>query len=129
MTFLAEAPITHPFFSVCGDSNWNLQVFKFFYCGFTWDTLFSTSVALVVTLLVAFLIVRSLRRGVPGKLQLAFELALNYVRGLLNEQTGGQGSNFIFPIAVTLGFYILVANWLGFFSLTLFNGLHAANAN
>src|SRR5919204_6535359 len=127
--FLAEAPITHPFLPACGDGYINLQILKFFYCGFTWDTLFDTSLAIGVTFVAGFLIVRNLRRGVPGKLQLGFELALSYVRGLLNEQTGGQGSNFIFPIAATLGFYILVANWLGFFSLTLFNGLHAANAN
>jgi F0F1-type ATP synthase membrane subunit a len=51
------------------------------------------------------------------------------VRGLLNEQTAGEGSDFIFPIAATLGLYILIANWLDFLPLTFFNGLHAANAN
>lgn len=117
MMFLAEAPPgTHPTISFC--NSW--------YCTFNYDSLLSSGVAIVITLLIGFLIAYRLSHGVPGKLQLLFEFLIDYVRGLVRDSVGGEGG-FIVPLAMTLGFYILVANWLDFFPLQ--QPVHPANAD
>lgn len=117
MIFLAEAPPgTHPTVSVC--NAW--------YCTFNYDSLLSSAVAILITLLVGFLVAYRLSHGVPGKLQLLFEFLIDYVRGLVRDSVGGSGG-FIVPLAMTLGFYILVANWLDFFPLQ--QPIHPANAD
>jgi F-type H+-transporting ATPase subunit a len=117
MIFLAEAPPgTHPTVSFCG--SW--------YCTFNYDSLLSSAVAIVITLLLGFFIAYRLSHGVPGKLQLVFEFLIDYVRGLVRESVGAT-AGFITTLALTLGFYILVANWLDFFPLA--EPLHPANAD
>jgi len=117
MIFLAEAaPGTHPTVSVC--DAW--------YCTFNYDSLISSAVAIVITLLVGFMVAYRLSHGVPGKLQLLFEFLIDYVRGLIRESVG-EGGAFIVPLAMTIGFYILVANWLDFFPLA--GPVHPANAD
>ncbi|TMD68750.1 MAG: F0F1 ATP synthase subunit A [Chloroflexi bacterium] len=117
MIFLAEAPPgTHPTVSVCGA----------WYCTFNYDSLISSSVAIVITLVVGFLVAYRLSHGVPGKLQMLFEFLIDYVRGLIRESVG-EGGGFIVPLAMTIGFYILVANWLDFFPLA--GPVHPANAD
>jgi len=118
MILLAEAPPgTHPTVSVCGA----------WYCTFNYDSLVSSAIAIVITLLVGFMVAYRLSHGVPGKLQLLFEFLIDYVRGLIRESVG-EGGGFIVPLAMTLGFYILVANWLDFFPLAR-PLLHPANAD
>jgi len=117
MIFLAEAPPgTQPTVSVCG--SW--------YCIFNYDSLVSSAVAIVITLIVGFWVAYRLSHGVPGKLQLLFEFLIDYVRGLIRESVG-EGGGFIVPLAMTIGFYILVANWLDFFPLA--GPVHPANAD
>lgn len=117
MIFLAEAPPgTHPTVSVCGA----------WYCIFNYDSLISSAIAIVITLLVGFMVAYRLSHGVPGKLQLLFEFLIDYVRGLIRESVG-EGGAFIVPLAMTIGFYILVANWLDFFPLA--GPVHPANAD
>ena len=117
MIFLAEAPPgTHPTVSIC--NAW--------YCTFNYDSLISSAIAIVITLLVGFLVAYRLSHGVPGKLQMLFEFLIDYVRGLIRESVG-EGGGFIVPLAMTLGFYILVANWLDFFPLA--EPVHPANAD
>ena len=117
MIFLAETPPgTHPTVSVCG--GW--------YCTFNYDSLISSAVAIVITLLVGFMVAYRLSHGVPGKLQMLFEFLIDYVRGLIRESVG-EGGGFIVPLAMTIGFYILVANWLDFFPLA--GPVHPANAD
>ncbi|HEY9286837.1 MAG TPA: F0F1 ATP synthase subunit A [Candidatus Dormibacteraeota bacterium] len=117
MIFLAEAPPgTHPTISIC----------QAWYCTFNYDSLLSSAVAIIVTLIVGFLVAYRLSRGVPGKLQLLFEFLIDYVRGLVRGSVGEDGA-FIVPLAMTLGFYILVANWLDFFPLQ--QPIHPANAD
>ena len=108
MILAAEAaPGTHPTVSVCGNS---------FVCTFNVDTLVSTGLAAAVTLVVGFAIAYSLRRGTPHRLQMFFELFLDYVRNLTRE-TVAEDALFIVPLAATIGFFILLANWLDFFPL------------
>jgi F-type H+-transporting ATPase subunit a len=115
--FLAEGPPgTHQLTSICGYGYVNLLVIKFYYCSFTADTLISSGLAIAVTLGLGFFIASRLSTEVPGKLQLVLEFLLTYVRGLVNETVGEQ-AGFVVPLAATIGFYILVANWLTFFPL------------
>ena len=115
--FLAEGPPgNHALTQVCGDQSANLLIIKFYYCGFTLDTLASSALAILVTLAIVFLVARRVTGGVPGKLQWGLEAFLSYVRDLTHE-TVGEDADFIIPIAATIGLYILVGNWLDFFPL------------
>jgi F-type H+-transporting ATPase subunit a len=85
-------------------------------CHLNQDTLISSALAIAVTLIIGFAVARRLRSGRPGKLQMVLELFLGYVKDLVHD-TVGEGADFIVPIAATIGFYILVANWLAFLPL------------
>jgi F-type H+-transporting ATPase subunit a len=100
-------PGTHPTISVCGSQ---------FLCTFNSDTLISSALALVVTLAIGFAVVYTLRRGAPHKVQMVFEVLLDYVRNLTSE-TVAEDAAFIMPLAATIFFYILFANWLDVFPL------------
>jgi F-type H+-transporting ATPase subunit a len=115
--FLVETPGTHTLTPVCGDQALNLLVVKFYYCAFTLDTLYSSGLAILVTLGLAFLVASRARPDVPGKLQMVLEFLVGYVQGLVRE-TVAEDARFVVPLAATIGLYILVANWLTFFPLT-----------
>jgi F-type H+-transporting ATPase subunit a len=111
VTFLAAQPGSHHLTPICGDGYWNLVVVKFYYCAFTLDTLVSSGIAIAVTMALAFTIASRLRPGVPGKLQMLLEFVVSYVRGTVLASVADD-AGFIVPLAVTIGFYIFVANWL-----------------
>ena len=118
MTIAAEAiPGTHPTIRVCGNS---------LLCTFNYDTLISSALAIVVTLGIGFLVARTLRRGTPHKLQMIFELLLGYVRSLTFD-TVAEEATFILPLAATIFFFILFANWLDAFPLV--SPVEPANAD
>lgn len=109
MIILAQAevpPGTHPTVSVC--DRW--------VCTFNYDTLISSAVAIGVTIAVGLAIAYRLRTGTPRRLQALFELFLAYVRKLVHE-TVAEDAAFVVPLAATIGFFILVANWIDFFPL------------
>ncbi|HSP09942.1 MAG TPA: F0F1 ATP synthase subunit A [Candidatus Dormibacteraeota bacterium] len=85
-------------------------------CDVNQDTLISSALAIAVTLAIGFAVARRLRSGRPGKLQMLLEFFLAYVKDLVRDSVG-EGADFIIPIAATIGFYILVANWLAFLPL------------
>ncbi len=116
---LAEAiPGTHPTVTICQGSS--------FLCTFNYDTLISSGLAILVTLAIGFGVVFSLRRGAPHKLQMVFELLLSYVRRLTFD-TVAEDAGFIIPLAATIFFFILFANWLDFFPLV--SPVEPANAD
>ena len=88
-----------------------------FFCTLNSDTLVSSAIAMVVTLMLGFLVAWQLKERRPGKLQMVFEAALGYVRNLTHD-TVSDDAEFIVPIAMTLGFFILIANWIDFFPLS-----------
>ena len=49
--------------------------------------------------------------GVPGKLQLAFETIVGGVEDQVESSMGDSGKAIV-PLAFTLFFFILIANWL-----------------
>ncbi|TMD08113.1 MAG: F0F1 ATP synthase subunit A [Chloroflexi bacterium] len=109
MMFLAaeEAPSSHEAVKICSSS----------FCLINYQTLISSAIAVVITIIVGLWVAAKLRSGRPGKLQLVFELFLTYVRGLVGDTVSTEGTAFIVPLAATIGFYILVANWIDFLPL------------
>lgn len=107
--FLAaeHPPGQHPVFQVPGCSS--------NFCAINTDSLFSSLVAIGITLALGLSIAYAVRsRGAPGKMQMLFEFFLHYVENLVRD-TVGEDARFVVPFAATIGLYILVANWLEFF--------------
>jgi F-type H+-transporting ATPase subunit a len=130
MVFLAEGtPVGHVLTPICGDGAVNLVILKFYYCAISLDTLVSSGLAIAVTLVLAFLIASRLNPRVPGKLQMVLEFLLDYVAGMVRETVAEDAPRWIVPLAATIGFYILVANWLDFLPLPREQiGLQPANS-
>ncbi|HXZ99159.1 MAG TPA: F0F1 ATP synthase subunit A [Candidatus Binatia bacterium] len=105
-------PGQHPLLVLCGNPN-NPPL----YCQLNYDTLISSAIAIAVTLAIGFVLAGTVRLGKPTKLQMAFELFLGYVRNLVRETVGQDAPSFVLPLAATIGFFILTANWLDFFPL------------
>ena len=125
---LAEGPPgTHPTYTIPGcHLDWNVGIGTIHACTFNTDSLLSSAVAIVVTLIVGLAVAYRLSHGTPGKLQMLFEFFVGYVRDLVRDTVHPQAT-FVVPLAATIGFYILVANWLDFLPLPA--PLHPANSD
>ena len=97
-------------------------------CTFNYDSVISSILAAVATLLIAFWIRSRLRSGEPSRVQAMFEWAYDQLRGLIKSNVSDDAL-FMLPLAMTLFLYILIANWLELFPLGLFPILHGANAD
>lgn len=105
-------PGNHPTVQLCHGSS--------FLCTFNLDTLYSSGVAIVLTLLVGLGVAYALRRrraGKPSRLQMVLEMLLGYTRNQIRDSVGDDGATFILPIAATIFIFILIANWMDFFPL------------
>jgi F-type H+-transporting ATPase subunit a len=82
---------------------------------FNLDTIISTLVAAAVVLLLGFLARRALTKDpddhVPTKLQLLWETVVNQVNTQVEDNLG-KVHPFVAPLAISLFFFILFANWL-----------------
>ncbi len=83
------------------------------FLGLTWnlDTIWSTAVAGAILIALGLYMAFRVTHGTPSKLQLAFEVVVDAVRRQV-ESTIGPVAPFVVPLAVTLFFFILIANWL-----------------
>ncbi len=127
-TFLVEqAPVTHPTIAICQGDNLPAGIGHFHYCHFNTDSLLSSAIAILITMALAFWISARVSTGVPGKLQMVFELFVDYVRRLSAETVTEEDAARVMPLALTVGFYILIANWLEFLPLT--GPIHPANSD
>jgi F-type H+-transporting ATPase subunit a len=113
------APVSHPTFEVGGCGNW---------CTFNSDSLISSGLAIVITIAFAIVVARMLNPSRPGRLQGIMEWLFGYVRRNVSENSPDAAS-FVVPLAATIGFYILVANWLDFLPITIVQNLHPANTD
>ena len=78
------------------------------------DIVFSTVVAAAIFLFLGFKMSRKATDGVPGKLQLMWEIiVVDLVGDLAESAVGPKGKRFV-PLGVTLFVFILISNWLGF---------------
>lgn len=105
---IENPPVFHPATKVCSGSA--------FLCTVNYESLISTAVAIVITLAFGFWVASRLQSRTPGKFQMVFELLIDYTRTLIKD-TVGQDAMFILPLALTLFFYILIANWIDFLPL------------
>jgi F-type H+-transporting ATPase subunit a len=122
MTYLADTPGFLPVVDLgCGPL-----------CRFNYTTLTASAIAIVLTILFGFWVARTLTPGVPGPFQMVFELAYGYFYDQVRENVSEEDTRFIVPLALTITFYILIANWLDFFPLDIFNlggPLHPASSD
>ena len=70
-------------------------------------TLFAAGIVLVL----GFLMRRKATDGVPGKLQLFWEVLVEQVQDLTDSALGAKGRRFV-PLAVTIFLFLLVCNWI-----------------
>lgn len=78
----------------------------------------ATSWATVIILIILSLALRSGLKKVPGKLQHLFEIIWDGGLSLADQVTNNRKkSEKIFPIAITIFFFVLINNWLGILPL------------
>ena len=77
------------------------------------DIVTSTLLAMVIFLYLGFRMASKATDGVPGKLQLMWEIIVEMVTDLAVSAMGPRGRKYV-PIGVTLFLFILIANWIGF---------------
>jgi F-type H+-transporting ATPase subunit a len=78
--------------------------------GLDLDTIWSTAVAMVIVIGMGLYLRAKAVSGVPGKLQLAWEMGVEAVQTQVEGTIGPRGAAVV-PLAVTLFVFILVANW------------------
>jgi F-type H+-transporting ATPase subunit a len=72
----------------------------------------STLVAMAIFLVLMFRMTSKVSDGVPGKLQVLWEMIQEMVSGLATSVMGERGKKFV-PLGVTLFVFILISNWIG----------------
>jgi F-type H+-transporting ATPase subunit a len=88
------------------------------------DIVTSTVLAALILLFLGFKMRSKVTDGVPGKLQLFWELLVEQVNELADSAIGPKGRRFV-PIGVTLFLFILICNWIGFIPSALHPGVSA----
>ncbi len=76
------------------------------------DTVISTAIAAVITLVFGFYLARTATSGVPSGLQLVFETVTEQVERQVENNIGIRTAPFVVPLAISLFFFILISNWL-----------------
>ncbi|HUI04216.1 MAG TPA: F0F1 ATP synthase subunit A [Acidimicrobiales bacterium] len=78
--------------------------------GLNLDTIWSTAAAMVVVISMGLYLRSRATSGVPGKLQLTWEMGIQAVRQQVEGTIGERGAAIV-PLAVALFAFILVADW------------------
>lgn len=77
------------------------------------DTVFSTLVAAVITLALAFFLrAKITSTGVPSGVQLFWEAITTQMRSQIEAAIGMRIGPFVLPLAVALFVFILISNWI-----------------
>jgi len=100
---IENPPVTHPAVDLCSGPAILCQV--------NYDSVIASLVSIALTIAFSFWVVSRLDVRRPGKFQMVFEFVLNYARGLIKD-TAGIEAMWILPLALTIFFYILIANWI-----------------
>jgi F-type H+-transporting ATPase subunit a len=77
------------------------------------DVVWTTLIAAAIVFGLGLLMRRKVTSGVPGKLQLFWEVLVEQVTDLASSAIGPEGIPFV-GLGVTIFFFILVCNWLAF---------------
>jgi F-type H+-transporting ATPase subunit a len=93
----------------------------FHYGSFTITNALITSWVVVGIIIVISLFLRAKLKTVPGKFQNIFEIVIEAALDLCDQVTGDRALSMkIFPIAISVFFFILLNNWLGILPLSGF---------
>jgi F-type H+-transporting ATPase subunit a len=87
---------------------------KIFGVNFNLDTIWTTGIAGAIVLGLGFYLKSRVTAGVPGKLQLTWELVIGSVSDQVENALGPRYRRVV-PLAVTLFMFILIADWLEIF--------------
>jgi len=86
----------------------------FHYGSFTVTNALLTSWVVVIIIIILALILRSKLRTIPGKLQNIFEIVIDGGLSLCDQVTNSRALSMkVFPIAISVFFFVLINNWLG----------------
>ncbi len=85
---------------------------RLFGLSFEYDIALSTVVAAAIFLFLMFRMTSKVTDGVPGKLQVFWEMIQEMVSDLAVSVMGERGKKFV-PLGVTLFLFILISNWIG----------------
>jgi F-type H+-transporting ATPase subunit a len=77
------------------------------------DVVWTTLLAAAIVMAFGIVMRRKVTSGVPGKLQLLWELLVEQVSDLAASAIGPEGAPFV-GMGITIGLFILVCNWLAF---------------
>ena len=81
------------------------------------NALFTSWIAVIVIIILSF-VLRSKLKEVPGKIQNLFEIIIEGALSLCDQVTNDRALSMkIFPIAISVFFFILVNNWFGILPL------------
>jgi len=78
--------------------------------GFNLDTIWATALAAIIVIAMGAYLRTHATSGVPGKLQLAWEAAVEAVTRQVEGSIGPRGVRVV-PLALALFFFILIADW------------------
>jgi F-type H+-transporting ATPase subunit a len=85
---------------------------------FTVTNALLTSWFVVLILIIVSIFLRAKLKVVPGKLQNIFEIVIDSALDLCDQVTGDRSLSVkIFPLAISVFFFVLVNNWLGILPL------------
>ena len=73
------------------------------------EIVWSSLLAAAIVLALGFAVRRKATKGVPGKLQLAYETIVEQIREVADSSIGTEGRRFV-PLAITLFLFILICN-------------------
>jgi F-type H+-transporting ATPase subunit a len=86
----------------------------FYYKNFTITNALLTSWVVVIIILILSILIKLKLKEVPGKIQNAFEIIIDGALSLCDQVTNNRALSVkIFPIAISVFFFILINNWLG----------------
>ena len=81
------------------------------------NALFTSCIAVIMIVVISF-ILRSKLKEVPGKIQNVFEIVVEGALSLCDQVTNNRALSIrIFPIAISVFFFILINNWFGILPL------------
>jgi F-type H+-transporting ATPase subunit a len=98
---LAAAKIT------VGDHPWSTKLFGL---EVNLNVVVASLIAAAIVLGLGFAVRAKVTKGVPGKLQLAYETLIEQIRDIADSSIGVQGQRFV-PIALVIFLFVLVCNW------------------
>ena len=98
---LAEAKIT------VGEHPWSTHLFGL---EVNLNVVAASLIAAAIVLGLGFAVRAKATKGVPGRLQLAYETLIEQIRDIADSSIGEQGRRFV-PIALVIFLFVLICNW------------------